>query len=118
MVINIDKFQTAVEDIVSIPSTADKNLSPQATSGDGATTGLTISIAPIPGSYVGVRINGIGYIVGDGVTTMDCYFSADGGATARAFSAIQAGDTLYWNGVIAGFDLFPSFRVDLDYLVF
>jgi hypothetical protein len=57
------------------------------------------------GAYVGVQVNGVSYVVGDGVRTKDCYFSGDAGATARAFGAIVSGDKLYWNGSVAGFQL-------------
>ena len=43
-------------------------------------------------------VNGIMAAVGDGSKLLDCYFSGDSGATARAFSAIASGDVLYWNG--------------------
>jgi hypothetical protein len=68
------------------------------------------------GNYVLVRVNGIGYTVGNATrTAVDCYFSGDGGATARAFSAIVATDLLYWNGSIAGFQLAVTDKVDFIY---
>lgn len=100
------------------PTTADKNLIPSATSGDESTSGLTIAADPALDGYVGVSVNGAFYSVGDGVKIRDCYFSADGGTTARAISAIAAGDTLYWNGLVAGFDLATSDRVSFHYEVF
>ena len=94
----------------------DAGLAPLATSGDYATTGIAITYTP-NGGRVSVNINGIEYEVGDGVRTKDCYFAVagGGGAAARAFSAIIATDVLYWNGVIAGFNLETDDIVDLDY---
>ena len=45
--------------------------------------------------------------------TKDCYFSADGGTTARAFSDIILGDELIWNGFISGFDLITSDLIEI-----
>jgi len=53
-------------------------------------------------------VNGIEETSGDGVKTKSAYFSVDGGTTARAISAIVSGDTLFWNGVIAGYELSGS----------
>ena len=53
--------------------------------------------------------------VGDGVKTLNCYFSADGGTTAKSVSALTSGDQLYWNGTVAGFDLDTSDVIDFDY---
>lgn len=100
------------------PTTADKDVAPAATSGDESSTDIAITNTPALGSMVQVVVNGIVYTLGDGVKTKDCYFSADGGTTARAISAITASDVLYWNGVIAGFDLTPSDRVSLFYEAF
>ena len=100
----------------AVATTANKNQTPTAGSGEFQTTGLTIAATPATASYVRVMVNGIGYFLGDGTRiSVDCYFSADGGTTARAFSAIVSGDTLYWNGATAGFDLAGTDRVDMDY---
>tara|TARA_Y100000034_G_scaffold67010_1_gene80863 strand:+ start:2207 stop:3811 length:1605 start_codon:yes stop_codon:yes gene_type:complete len=98
-----------------IPTKDDKSLVPLVTVGDNATTGITISTTPVGDGYVTVRVNGTSYELGDADKTKDCYFSVDGGATARAIAAIVVGDTLYWNGVLAGFDLAITDEVDLDY---
>lgn len=100
------------------PTTGDKDLTPSATSGDESTSGLTIAAEPALDGYVGVSINGAFYTVGDGSKLKDCYFSVDGGTTARAISAIAAGDTLYWNGLVAGFDLANTDRVSFHYETF
>lgn len=85
-----------------------------ATVGDNAATGLTITGNPV--GHVSVSVNGIGYLLGDADKTKDCYFSADGGTTAKAISAIVAGDQLIWNGLVAGLDLSTTHRVAFDYM--
>jgi len=73
---------------------------------------------------VAVFVNGIEYEVGDGVTTKDCYFG-DGGSPnmPRGFDSthingqVQAGDKLYWNGSIAGFELSAGWRLSFHYLI-
>jgi len=97
------------------PTEQDKNQTPVATSGNGSATGLTISSDPFGDSYVAVFVNGLMTTVGDGVKTLNCYFSADGGITAKSVSALASGDQLYWNGTVAGFDLDTSDVIDFDY---
>ena len=43
------------------------------------------------------------------------YFSADGGTTAKTIANITAGDSLYWNGSIAGYELETSDDLDIAY---
>lgn len=78
---------------------------------------VTPATSSANGGYVGARVNGVTYEVGDGDRTHDCYYSGDGGATARLMKAIVAGDALYWNGSIAGFQLAPTDRIDFVYPV-
>ena len=93
----------------SLPTINDKNLVAVDSLGDGDFSGATISGTPVDNSYVTVFINGLEYLVGNGVTnSVDCYFSNDGGVNARGFSSlhpngkIQANDGLYWNGNFTG----------------
>jgi hypothetical protein len=97
------------------PTIDDKELNPAATTGDGQDTNLDITNTPLVDSYVRIEVNGVGAVLGDGVKTKDCFFSADAGSTARAISAIAAGDSLYWNGAIAGFDLETDDVIDMLY---
>src|SRR5262245_56989745 len=69
------------------------------------------------GVYVGVRVNGIDYVVGDGVKTKDCYFSGNAGTTARSFGSIVSGDKLYWVGSVAGFQLATTDKIDFVFEV-
>lgn len=97
------------------PSKGNKGQSPSVTSGDGSTTGLTITATPAGDGYVEVMVNHASYEVGDGVKTKDSYFSSDGGVTAKGIAAITAGDTLYWDGVVTGFDLATTDLVSMMY---
>ena len=102
------------------PVTANKNLTASVTTVDGdVATATTVSNNNALGGYVGVRVNGLHYLVGDGTkVAVDCYFSGDGGVTARAMSAIVAGDSLYWNGSVVGFQLATTDRIDFSYSAF
>jgi hypothetical protein len=75
----------------------------------------TIVSTPLQDAYVRVLVNGIGVTVGDGVKTKDCYFSADGGTTAKSIANIAAGDTLYWVGSVALYQLATTDTIDFDY---
>jgi hypothetical protein len=109
------QWEPAIE-LAAAPTSQDKDLTPAATSGNFSTTGITISATPQGERYVTVILNGISYKLADGsIVGGDCYFSNDGGSSARAISAIEAGDTLYWNGVLTGFNLSISDTIDLDY---
>lgn len=88
---------------------------PTATTGDYASTGITMDFEPYRDSVVDVMVNGLGLSEGDGVRTAPVYFSNDGGLTARAIIDIEAGDELYWNGTIAGFDLTSDDLIDIVY---
>lgn len=65
-------------------------------------------------SLISLRVNGVTYEVGDGVKTKAAYISGDGGTTARAFSAVVAGDTIRWNGTIAAFQLDATDVLSID----
>ena len=51
----------------------------------------------------------------NGDKTQACYFSADGGNTAKPIADIEAGDLLYWNGSIAGYQLDETDDIDISY---
>lgn len=102
----------------AVPTTNDKQLDTNSISTDGQDTGIDITSAPAAGSEPKVLVNGIKMVVGNGVKTKDFYFSGDGGSTARAWGAIVASDSLYFNAVIAGFNLVNgTHKIDLDYVV-
>ena len=106
-----------VEAVVTqgIPTDSDQDMAPNLTSSDGDSTGLTISYTPHQDGLVQVYVNGLGVGVGDGTKNASCYFSSDGGSTANTIGNIQAGDTLYWNGSIAGYELDNGDSLDFIY---
>lgn len=84
--------------LAAVPVSNRLERTPLAVTVDGGSTGVSMLIAQAAGSRVDVFVNGVRAALGNGVKTLDCYFSGDSGATARAYDAIQAGDVLYWNG--------------------
>lgn len=69
---------------------------------------------PAVSSRVAMCVNGVRYNIGNGTkVAVPCYISGDGGATARLFSAIIVGDTIRWNGSVAGFELAATDVLDL-----
>ena len=88
---------------------------PSATTADEDTTGITITYTPFNDSEVKVTVNGLACDLGNGAKNEAAYFSADGGTTARAIADITAGDTLYWMGSVAGFELETDDEIDLRY---
>ena len=87
------------------------------TTADGqlATTS-TLTSTPNDYSRVQVFVNGQQQRLGNGTKIgVDCYFSADGGTTARSLSALASGDSLYWNGSVAQFQIATSDVVEIVY---
>lgn len=93
-----------------------RDLTPLATNGDYSSTGITIDYTPFSDSAVDVLVNGLGLSEADGDRDAAAvYFSNDGGATAKTIADIEAGDELYWNGDIAGFELTSDDTIDIMY---
>ena len=93
-----------------------RDLTPLATNGDYSPTGITIDYTPFSDSAVDVLVNGLGLSEADGDRdAAEAYFSNDGGLTAKLIANIEAGDELYWNGDIAGFDLSTDDTIDIMY---
>lgn len=98
------------------PVTSNKDMTASVTAADGdVATATALASSPASHSYIEVMVNGLKETLGDGVKTKSCYFSADSGTTARAFSAIAAGDLLYWVGSVAGYQLATTDKIDFDY---
>lgn len=115
----------AIASLIPHMTVNDKFLVSETTTIDGDIATLsTLSETPVNGCYIEVKINGVEYEVGDGVSTKSCYFADPATPTlARGFIStdpngqVQAGDSLYWNGSVAGFELVSGQRVSLNYIV-
>ena len=86
-----------------------------ATAADGdSAAATTIAKTPAADSAVQVFVNGVlAKLTGDKLG--DCYFSGDAGVNARALADIASGDSLRWNGSLAGYELEASDLVTLVY---
>lgn len=85
------------------------------TIGDAAATGVFITYSPYQDSNVVIEVNGISVELGNGSKDKDAYFSGNGGLTATTIEEIRAGDQLYWNGLIARFDLEAGDQINMIY---
>lgn len=85
------------------------------TSGNNQSTGLSILYTPLSYSSVKVYINGQILLLGNSSTNFDCYFSDDGGVTAKSYNDIASEDVLYFNGSNVGWDLSEIDRIILVY---
>lgn len=103
------------ETAVAEKTKVDLNKNPLATVNDEDSTGITITYTPFNDEPVSVEVNGLECNIGDGAKDEACYFSGDGGTTARSMEDITAGDTLYWMGSIAGYQLETDDDIDINY---
>ena len=90
------------------------------TVGNGAPTGLQLATTPSNGSYVGVSVNGVWYVVGDGVGTKDCFFDSlpnCGSGAPETFASMTSGNYFCWNSITTGFGLITTDRIDFYYNV-
>jgi hypothetical protein len=85
------------------------------TDGNGSSTGITLDYTPFADSTVQVFINGIAVTESYGNKIEEVYFSNDGGVTAKSVSTLLAGDTLYWNSNVAGYEIGSSDIIDMVY---
>lgn len=89
---------------------------PSNTSGDNSPSGVLIGYDTINYSTIKVVVNGQVQMLGGSInyTSSDCYFynSLDG---VVDLDNIAIGDELYWNGVVAGYDLSTSDSVVFIY---
>lgn len=99
------------------PTGLNKGMAGAATTADNQlATSTAVAASNTNGGDVYLNVNGCGQRVGNGTKTgVDCYVSGDGGTTARTFANVQAGDAIYWNGSVAGFQLATSDFLDLFY---
>jgi hypothetical protein len=98
----------------------DKALTPPATTGNAFATGLILSTAPANAGYVGVSVNGLEATVAIDQSerlSRDCFFSTDGGITVSSMGpggTIAMGDQLFWNGLVAGYQLTTEYVVSFS----
>ncbi len=85
------------------------------TSGNDKSTGLELTYKPLSHSSIKVFVNGQALLLGTSTITVDCYFSSDGGSTAKDYDEIINGDILYFNGQFVGWDLSTTDRIILIY---
>jgi hypothetical protein len=103
-------------DTGSVPTQLDQFLIPLATANlNHQTTGLQIFQTPTADSGVSVFVNGVRATLSNGDRTKEFYFSADGGLTGKYLSDVTTGDTLYFNALVAGYQLSVADLISLDY---
>lgn len=90
-------------------------LTPNNTNGAFSPTGIILAYTPFADSEVQVYLNGIAVTESYGERDGDVYFSADGGATSKHATELAAGDELYWNSNVAGYEIGPGDSIDLVY---
>ena len=110
---------TGTTGIGSIVEPANHNMEANVTTADNSlATDTPVANTNVPGSYFGVRVNGVDVLVGDGTKIgVVAYISGDGGITAKTFSTIVPGDQAYWNGSVADYQLGILDRIDFVYNV-
>lgn len=98
---------------------ANKDMAASVTTVDGnLATATALTNTPASNAWPLVFVDGVSYKIGNGTKIgVVCFFSADGGTTAKAAGNLSAGDFLYWNGSVAGFQLDGGDRIDFAYEV-
>ena len=91
------------------------DLIPTQTNGNKSSTGITLTYTPYLNSTVQVYVNGVAVTETYGNFSGDAYFSSDGGVTSNTLEQISAGDTLYWNGNSAGYNIGTGDYIDIIY---
>jgi hypothetical protein len=82
------------------------------TTGDNQQTGATLSYIPNNYSRIQVYVNGQLQRLGNGTSSnVDCYFDSSG----KSLNTLTIGDELYWNGLVSGFDLSSTDKIDIIY---
>lgn len=103
------------QQIIEVPVAITQSALALPTAGNYQPTGLVMQFTPYKDGSVNVLINGLSVLEGDGVRTNEVYFSNDGGETAKTIANIVAGDQIYWNGIISGFDLTGTDQIEVEY---
>jgi hypothetical protein len=101
-----------------VQSQSNKNMPALTTVADGdLACAVGLQSAPEFEGFINVAINGL-MVTDIGNATRvgaEAYFSNDGGLTARAWNAIAVGDTIHWQGSVAGYQLAAGDRIDVWY---
>ena len=114
--VNKDYLDTQITNSSLDYSTSNQDmLALSGTSGIYLATNTTIT--DIPATIVRVEINGLKVTVGSGTTNAHCFFSDDNGITAKNYDNITQGDSLYWNGDVATYQLEETDLIDFNYMV-
>jgi hypothetical protein len=97
-------------------NTGNRNMTASVTTADNQVAcATTLAVTPAGDGGINVYVNGLLYEVGNGVKTKDCYFSDDGGTNAKSYALAASGDTLYWVGSVAGFQLDATDRITFEH---
>jgi len=114
----VENMSQSSSNIITVPFSQINQIS-LSTSGNYQPTGITITNEPADTTYIEINVNGAIVDVGNGSKiNWPCYFSGDGGVTAKEYVNIVIGDELYWNDVYAGYSLEPSDHIDINYQVY
>ncbi|KKN37901.1 hypothetical protein LCGC14_0758810 [marine sediment metagenome] len=116
---NVQLALETLDNAPAVPTSANKNMAASTTTTDNdQATGTAVAFTPAFDGHVEATVNGVPCRLGDGVKAgVECYFSGDSGATARLIRDIVAGDTMRWNGSVAGFQLAGIDRISFNYNV-
>lgn len=95
---------------------ANKRMPARTTTADGQVA-CDIALLVTPVGSVTVLVNGVAISeLGNGTkNNCACWFTGDGGVTAKAYGQFAAGDVLMWNGSIAGYELDVGDTIDFMY---
>jgi hypothetical protein len=121
---NKDYVDQEAANLAVVPTISNKAMAALATTADGnlaCNTGLAGT--PTGDGFVTVSVNGLRAEVAlneAARTSSECYFSRSAapysdGAQAVTLSQVVAGDKLYWNGSVAGYQLSTSDRISFHY---
>lgn len=105
-IIIVARSGPAGEDVVLSPNNKSMTASVTVNDGDLACVIPMAQTPPYNGDVM-VLVNGREKSLSDGAADVNkcCYFSADGGTTARSKQDITLGDLLYWRQSVAGWNL-------------
>ena len=94
----------------------DEFLAVSTSGNDSVVTGVTLSNTPNDYSRIEVYVNGQRQRLGDSLnySTKDCYFGTSPGF-AIDLPSLSTGNQLYWNGIVAGFDLSTTDVIEIVY---